>query len=156
MGMKSSVQAESGFRQIETALDSALGVLQAEFPSYNIVDHSNRSGFEKSGFAHYLWHNILQSDSHPRPHVERQGVDICYLEPLDLHADRLIELSAFTERFHIGQESFFKRTENHSIPASEATPEKICVVARRCIQSATEMMRSDQSPVRHHNTHWKG
>jgi hypothetical protein len=53
---------EQRFRESESILDTQLarirdGYLQA---GYEIIDQSNRSGFDKSGFPFYKWEHVIR------------------------------------------------------------------------------------------------
>jgi len=130
--MKSTNQIEGSFRSIEKILDESKLLLQKNHPQFNVEDFSNRSGFDKSGFPYYLWWHIFQHDSSPNPHVERHEIQINYLEPID-EDDRVIKFTVTTEKFNLGQDSFFKESKQHLLEASSITVQKVCSLFDECL-----------------------
>ena len=101
---------ELRFRESESVLDTQLARIRDVYvqAGYEIIDQSNRTGFDKSGFPFYKWEHVIRRDDHARSGVRRTQVTLFFLQPTDVATPRL-DVRWWAEAFQVGSPSWFKR-----------------------------------------------
>jgi hypothetical protein len=85
-----------------------------------VLDHSNRSGFEKCGCPYYLYDVALEDRQNDGP-VARARVQVSFFEPFDPSVERQITVSWLAEKFWLGSSaSLFKQSDSRILRSSDA------------------------------------
>jgi hypothetical protein len=101
---------EQRFRESESILDGQLARVRDAYvqSGYEVIDQSNRSGFDKSGFPFYKWEHVIRRDDRTGSGVRRTQVTLYFLQPTDVATPRL-HVRWWAEAFRVGSPSWFKR-----------------------------------------------
>jgi hypothetical protein len=98
-------EVASGFRRIETVFDRDLDACRERLDAlgYAISDHSNRSGFEKSGFPYFVWSYWFDLETKTNDgHIDLVRVDIEYLQPGLVSQEAVVTCTCSAETFRLG------------------------------------------------------
>jgi hypothetical protein len=124
MELRSSDDLRASYARLSATLDEAVRLATHSLgdPDAKVVDHSNRSGFDTSGFLHFSYDVKVESRRNGTQ-VEKATVWLSFVEPLGQEEEAEIQVLAVAERFQLGEpSSVLKRSGPRKWRASEVPP----------------------------------
>jgi len=117
MSYRPDKELQSAFAEASRILDAQLERARSRLvaESVTIEDRSNRSGFEKSGFAYFLWSLWFERRQPLGAEIASVSVELAYLEPLDVGSTGDIQQRLVAEIFQTGQLSRIRRESKQTL-----------------------------------------
>jgi hypothetical protein len=137
--LRSVEEIEASFATVVEMLDGALRAARPELDGsgVSVLDRSNRSCFDKSGFPYCVWEHVFLQKFRHGSGIAQTAARITFFEPLDT-SDRRIRLEWVAEIYQLGQVSFFKASERYELPMTElqlgSTVAELLLLARRRLE----------------------
>ena len=110
MTLRDDAEIRQSFNEATWVLDAALSRV-SELWGVAIDDHSNRSGFDHTGFPYYTWSHVVRREGERDGCIVLTRVHLSYFEPGEAREAAPVECTVNAQVFLLGSLPFFTRAE---------------------------------------------
>ena len=139
MTLRNDGEIRQSFNVTTWGLDAALRRV-SELWGVAIDDHSNRSGFDHSGFPHYTWSHVVRREGERDGCIVLTQVHLSYLEPGEAREAAPVECTVNAQVFLLGSLPFFTRAEKREEPVAQLAGDGMRDLVRTLLAEAAEWL----------------